>query len=544
MWAQRYDRVTDSLHSAGTLLSETIRRHVLPQRRMLVNRLNLLLLAATVAVAACSDSSSETPLGPTQPDLSFGGPGSARVTNANDAGPGSFRAAIDRANTNPSIGRVEFRAGLAPIGLVDPVVYTGTQALDIAGNGAILEGAGLGATAPAAFLANGGGNLSVAGLTVQNAPQEGLTYQVPAAATGIKKVVLVGVQILGNRGHGVLVNDQVDPIDTSNPNGSDASLDVLVVGSRFAENGFGDIDRDGLRINEGGTGNLNAIFSVTRVDHNGADGIELDERGVGDVTFNVSGTQITRNGSYDVTLADLDDGMDVDESGDGALIGKVFASAANDNYEEGWDFNENDAGDFRVDMTLAEASRNLEEGIDFEEDDDFQGGGDLITTLIGIKANGNGPGGDAGLKIRERGDGNIDATIRGAETNGNLTGGISLREQGTGDLTATIERATSSGNGTAGIAVREDDAGILTATIDQSTSSTNAGIGIDFDENSTGDLVATVKNTTVSTNTGGGIRADQGSTGIGSLALITVTLTGNIGGTIVNNAGVTVTQTP
>ena len=500
-----------------------------------MNRLNLLLLAATVAVAACSDSSSETPFGPTEPDLSVD-PGSARVTNANDAGPGSFRAAIDRANTNPSIDQIEFRAGLAPIRLVQPVVYTGTQALDIAGNGAILEGAGLGATAPAAFLANGGGNLLVAGLTVQNAPQEGLT--------GIKKVVLVGVQILGNRGHGVLVNDQVDPIDTSNPNGSGASLDVLVVSSRFAMNGFGNIDRDGLRINEGGTGNLNAILSVTLVDHNGADGIELDERGAGDVTFDVSGTQITRNGSYDVTLADLDDGMDVDESGDGALIGKVFASAANDNYEEGWDFNENDAGDFRVDMTLVEASRNLEEGIDFEEDDDFQGGGDLITTLIEIKANGNGPGGDAGLKIRERGDGKIDATIRGAETNGNLTGGISLREQGTGDLSTTIERATSSGNKTAGIAVREDDAGILTATIDQSTSGTNAGIGIDFDENSTGDLVATVKKTTVSANTGAGVRADQGTTGIGSLALITVTLTGNIGGTIVNNAGVTVTQTP
>ena len=225
------------------------------------------------------------------------------------------------------------------------------------------------------------------------------------------------------------------------------------------------------------------------------------------------------------------------------MIGKVLASAANDNCEEGWDFNENDAGDFKVDLTLVEASRNLEEGIDFEEDDDFQGGGDLITTLIGIKADGNGPGGDAGLKIRERGEGNINASVRGAQTNGNLTGGINVREQGNGDLQTSIERATASRNTLAGINVREDDAGSLAATIDRSTTDGNTGHGIDLDENSTGNLTATVSRGSSSNNGGAGVRADQQLTGVGSLSLVTMTLTGNTGGPT-TGSNVTVTQTP
>ncbi len=467
----------------------------------------------------------------------------ARVTNSQDSGAGSFRAAIEKANGDPSIARIEFRKGLGPIMLKEPVAYDGGQSLDILGSGAVIDGGGLDAAAEEAFLAETRGNLSVTGLTVRNAPQQGLTYQVPADATGTKKVVLVGVQILGNDGHGVLINDQVDPVDTSNPNGSEASLDVWVIGSRFADNGFGALDRDGLRVNEGGNGDLNAVISLDRVDHNGADGIELDERGIGDAVFNVSATQITRNGSFDVTEADLDDGMDVDESNEGALIGKVVASSANDNFEEGWDFNENAAGDFKVDLILVEASGNREEGVDFEEDDDVEGGGDLITTVVGIKADENGPGGDAGLKIRERGDGSINATVRGAQTNDNLNGGINVREQGNGDLQTSIERATASGNGLAGINVREDDVGSLAATIDRTTTDANTGHGIDFDENSTGNLTATVSRGSSSNNGGAGVRADQQLPGLGVLNLTTMTLAGNTGGAVTGN-NVVVTQTP
>ncbi len=504
----------------------------------------------------------------------------ARVTNSNDAGLGSFRAAIAKANTDASVGRIDFRFGLAPVMLVQPIVYSGGQSLDILGGGAVLDGTGLAPSVADAFLVTGGGDLSITALTIQNAPQQGLTYQVPTTATGSKNVTLVGVQILGNDGHGVLINDQEDPNDTGDPdanpqvhgnsNGSSASLDVRVIGSRFAENGFLASDRDGLRVNEGGLGTLNAVISLSRFHHNGADGIELDERGEGDAVFNVSGTQLTLNGELDP--ADLDDGMDVDEVDGGSLVGKVVASSANDNFEEGWDLNENDAGDFRVDMTLAEASRNGEEGFDFEEDDDFQGGGDLITSLTAVKADGNGAsGGDAGLKIRERGDGKIDATVRGSETNDNLSGGINVREQGNGDLQTAIERATANGNRADGINAREDDTGNLNATVARSTASGNAADGIEFEENGVGNLTASADRSTTDGNAEDGVEFDENGAGnltgavsrgssasnnvgvradqqasvgdVGALTLATMALSGNVTA-VVANAGVTVTQTP
>ena len=202
-------------------------------------------------------------------------------------------------------------------------------------------------------------------------------------------------------------------------------------------------------------------------------------------------------------------------------FGTVLASSASDNYEEGWDLNENDAGDFRVDMRFVDASRNAEEGIDFEEDDDFAGGGDLVTELVGIRTDGNGAGDDAGLKIREKGVGDLNASVEGVHSNDNLSGGISVREDSVGSLTARIERSTTNGN---------------------------VGHGIDFDENRAsstvvGDLVAVVEDATSTGNGGAGVRADQQPPGVGTLTLTEVTLLPNGGGDV-TGSNVTVTKTP
>jgi hypothetical protein len=211
-------------------------------------------LVAAIGVAACSDASQDEPLSPADPELQSSRSAGVRVTNSNDAGPGSFRAAVDAANAGGSIGEIQFAKGLSPIALVQPIVYTGAQALEIEGNGVVVDGAGLAPDAVAALLANGGSDLTLSGLTVRNAPQQGVAVEIPAGATGLRKFVLADLRIVGNQGHGLLINDQVDAEDTENPNGSDASLDVTVIGCRFVANGFSALDRDGLRINEGGTG--------------------------------------------------------------------------------------------------------------------------------------------------------------------------------------------------------------------------------------------------------------------------------------------------
>lgn len=144
----------------------------------------------------------------------------------------------------------------------------------------------------------------------------------------MKSFSLINVDIVGNRGHGVVINDQTFPEEAGNPDvsppippnpaGSAASVRVVVAGSTFEGNGFGALDRDGLRINEGGEGNLVAIISLTRAIGNGADGIELDERGPGNVQFDIVASHFSRNGSFDTsTDPDLDDGIDVESPAPG-----------------------------------------------------------------------------------------------------------------------------------------------------------------------------------------------------------------------------------
>jgi hypothetical protein len=259
-------------------------------------------------------------------------------------------------------------------------------------------------------------------------------------------------------------------------------------------------------VNEGGGGDLKISLLFVRADENGADGIEVDERGAGDVHVDMTGSHVTANGRFDP--ADLDDGFDIDESDDGSIIGRVWLSSANDNYEEGFDFNENHAGDLRVDMWLVEASRNGEEGIDYEEDDDFAGGGDLVTTMRLIRTDGN-RGGDAGLKIREKGDGNLDTTILGVHASANLASGISVREDAEGTLVSSIRHATAIAN---------------------------AEHGIDFDENRanaadlSGLLTATVAKSVSSDNAEAGVRADSSTPAASTLTLVNVILAGNGGG--------------
>jgi hypothetical protein len=450
------------------------------------------------------------------PELSFGFSGVVRVTNANDAGPGSFRQAILDANDDGSVRAIVFTVRHAVVNLQHPVIFTGAQDLIIDGNRNTLDGSALPPGA-GGFRANGGGDLAISGLTVRLAPGPGITVAVPGTAAGTIKVSLLDVHVANNGSHGVLINDQAeyfnDPNSTSQ-DGSSASLEVTVIASTFKNNGFTALDQDGLRINEGGGGHLKATVSASRVEANGGDGIEFDERGAGDIMFHVLGSALNGNGSFDA--ADFDDGIDLDESGDGSIIGAFFLTSANGNFEQGYDLNENDAGDLRVDMTLVEALNNREEGIEYEEDDDVAGGGDIIATLTNIKTRGNGSAdGDAALKLREKGDGNLSAKLTNIESSNNSISGVQVREDADGNLQAEIRNAVALGN---------------------------MGDGIEFDENSTGNLNGTVTRSNSSNNTLAGIRADQGGAGTGTLQVVATTLAGNGAGAIVANAGVTVIQ--
>jgi len=416
-----------------------------------VQRWSALAAAAAIAVAGCDDAAeSAGPLGPTLATASVG------VTSAADAGPGSLRAAVAAASADPVVTRIQLAPGLGTIALAQPIAYTGTQPLAIHGAGAAIDASGLPAGAEAALVADATAGIAIRDLAISGSPGAGLTVKVPSAATGTVTVDLDRVTIAGNAGHGVLINDQAeyfnDPNSTSS-GGSAAGLVVRVTASTFEGNGFGDLDRDGLRVNEGGDGGIDFTALGSTFAANGADGIELDERAAGDAAFVLQQVEIQRNGPRDPD--DLDDGLDVDESGDGSVIGRLVQVTASDNLEEGLDLNENGAGDLRVEMTEVEASRNGEEGVDLEEDDDFIGGGDLVVSLRAVTTTGN-TGGDAGLKLRERGDGGILGRIVSPASTGNAEDGIQLREQDGGVVDAEIVSATASDNLANGVRLRGD----------------------------------------------------------------------------------------
>ena len=295
------------------------------------------IVAVTIgvlSVAACSDSSPVSPAAhspPTAPNAQIA-TGDVTVTNSNDAGPGSFRDAIAQANGNPAIGSIAFLPSVTTVALQSTVVYSGSQNLTIHGNNATIDGSGSGGTS---FRMNTtGADLTLTSLTFRDAPAQGVHVEVAPSATGTVRVSLLDVTAQDNAGHGVLVNDQEDPSTEDDvqpdPDGSAASVEVVVIGSRFVGNGFSISDRDGLRVNEGGTGDLTLTLERTHAEKNGADGVEIDERGAGNVYIDVSNATFTRNGVFDP--ADLDDGFDIDEYNDGSIVGTVEGSSANHNF--------------------------------------------------------------------------------------------------------------------------------------------------------------------------------------------------------------------
>jgi hypothetical protein len=367
------------------------------------------------------------------------------------------------------------------------------------------------------------GDLTVNHLTVRNAPGQGIEVQVPTLATGVVRVSLFNVAIINNAGHGVLINDQEDPstpADGVQPDadGSAASLDVSVIGSRFVHNGYSVSDRDGLRVNEGGDGDLIITVKYSLADENGADGIECDERGIGKVQVEMLGTLLTRNGPFDPT--DLDDGFDIDEYNDGSIEGSITLTTAWGNREEGFDFNENNMGDLRVDMRAVVAKDNGEEGIDFEEDDDdglSSLGGDLVTVMTGVVTTGNGEGADGGLKIREKQGGNLTATLTNIVSTDNVGAGVFVRESQAGTSTVTIDRAVASRNKEA--AAHDPDEML--------------GHGFEIRESGGGDLTATISNSVASANEGNGVFADgSGSATLSNVSYPVANALGDTGGSL------------
>lgn len=421
-----------------------------------------------------------------------------QVTSAADSGAGSYRAAVEAANADSSIDTIEFNSGLI-ISLLSEVNYTGTQNLQLLGWGSTLVGncepaetwdSGL-------FASHSAADILIWNLDFINSCNNGVAVFIPKKASGTIEVTLSQVEISGARFHGLFVDGQdstgiYNTDDVPHPNCFDphpydsrASIDLLVEYSNVDNNGNmlpnwdlpvpiyeenrgggGDLvgltgcpaDYDGIRVDDGGHGNIIAEFRQSTANGNLADGIELDETGNGSVRSTAFGLVVNDNGdttAYEIydpkndeTISDLDDGFDIDEAGPGNLVATFSDVEVSDNRDEGLDMDEAGPGLASVYLEYGEANRNEDQGFKVDEEDD----GDLI------------------------------AVIRHSDVNESLSQhGVELAETGSGNVRASIEYSTVTGNDDAAFAGEQEDGGYGLLRVIRSNLSGNGDPSFDVD---------------------------------------------------------------
>ncbi len=403
-----------------------------------MKRSSIIALAAVLTLAACGDQSA-TPTSP-EPSFAQGGAGSPVVTTNADAGPGSLRAAIEEANSTPSVRRIRFSRNVGQIDLQSSLAYTGVQDLSIEGRGTVIDGSAVGD----ALVATGGASLALRDLVVQNAGADGIVVQVPAGATGVVSLELTGVILVGNGEFGAHLDDQ--------SSGSAAGLHLVLDRVTVANNGFapGIDDKDGVRVDEGGEGDVTYHFTRVIVTGNAADGIEIDEKGAGDARGVILHSTFDDNGTQPQLPSDLEDGFDIDEADDGSIIVEMVDVSASRNSDGGIDLDEAGAGDIVMQFTRVVATGNLEENIKASEDADVEdtadpndGDGGVEFFFVDVRSTGSG---DNGIQFEEFGNGDVNGTLVRVRSNHNGDDGVNLDQIDNGGGTVRLVASEFTGN--------------------------------------------------------------------------------------------------
>jgi hypothetical protein len=375
------------------------------------------------------------------------------VTSAEDAGPGSFRAAIEVASRRAGVDAVRFAPGLSVV-LDAPVVYTGAQPLLLEGRGASVAGRAGATPAPTwgagLFVSRGGADLEIRALAFRDSFDNGVAVLVPSTATGVVRVALHEVVIEGSRFHGLFVDDQAtDAFDTDDAphprcvdphfSQSAAGVTLSVERSRIARNGTlaGGFDTgtplapgaqalcgcpadfDGIRVDEAGAGDIRATIRDSVIGDNRADGVEYDERDGGGVFAETRDTALVGNG--DTHTADLDDGFDIDEAGAGDVVARFENVTLLDNRDEGIDLDERGAGSISVEIASVVVAARRDEGVKVDE----SGEGDLDVRITVSRVSGSGA---AGVELAQEAPGEGRLSVLACELEGNADGAFGAME--------------------------------------------------------------------------------------------------------------------
>ena len=166
------------------------------------------------------------------------------------------------------------------------------------------------------------------------------------------KVALKNVSVIGAGGHGIHVR------------ADDSNVFLRSRDSSIRSVGWSLSDRDGIRVDQTGSGSIQWHDKNSSFVGNGGDGVELDEAGAGGVKVHLSGSVFEANGAYffgrsgeegfadvsEKTGFDLDDGFDIDEEGDGDVRAVLKRVRVLSNFDEGIDFDELNSGLLSVEI--------------------------------------------------------------------------------------------------------------------------------------------------------------------------------------------------
>ena len=324
---------------------------------------------------------------------------------------------------------------------------------------------------------------------------KGVFVDVRDDQTGTVTLRLTNVAVSGVANHGIHVSDcsLADACgggSSGDGGGSSASIAVHVANVTVDDVGNGRFDADGLRVDERAEGDITFFATASLFTNVGADGVELDEGQAGDVIVTVTNSRFLDNGGYcdpavlqvfmpDVAEAEFDEGEMASDAIPGPVTGSpddacferevdLHDDGSVEEYEfgidldDGFDIDESGDGSLRAILVGGRISGNLDEGNDYDE----SGPGDIDLTVLGTIADGNS---DDGFKNSEEDEGDVTAMLVGAGASANGGKGFVFEEEGAGDLVIQAMSVTTSanddGDDTGLEAVQEDEGtGRLTVT--------------------------------------------------------------------------------
>ncbi|MDA7427344.1 hypothetical protein PGB28_02655 [Primorskyibacter aestuariivivens] len=426
------------------------------------------------------------------------------VTNANDSGDGSLRAALESAAASDTARQIVI-VTKDDIAIASTLTYAGQAAIAIHGQGQTVSLAGnatlLAATAGANLTIRNLNFAGPGGFDIQNrgdlngaSAGKGIFVDVRDDQTGLVVLSLDTVTVSGVAGHGVHVSDctLADACGGGGGGageGSPASIAVDFDNVTIDNVGNGSFDADGLRVDERGAGDILFAATDSLFTRVGADGIELDEGQAGGVYVTETGSRFVNNGGYcDPAIlsaflpaeaegefeqgarAEADIPGPVTGSPDDACIEREVALYDDGSVEEyefgldlddGFDIDEAGPGGLDVVMINSEISNNLDEGVDFDE----EGPGGITASFIGTTASGNT---DDGYKLSEEDAGGIQGLMQGAASRDNGGKGAVFEEEDAGGVVVRVADSMTSGNDDSddtGLEVVQEDAGQGTLTV-------------------------------------------------------------------------------